>query len=179
LSSLITQAELAQPYLEGTVCLVVQDHRRHDFSTLASLQNLPLLTVGVDFDTDMAQRELEKFFPGVNIKPIRIETLADFFTQKTHGIDAIIEIAEAGTAWTLLYPEYSVVIPKPHIRKTPVGYAVARRNRELAEFLNDWVLAKRGDGSIRKVYDHWVLGQGAQKTEPRWSVIRDVLKWVD
>ena len=179
LPSLITQAVLSEPYLEGTVCLVVEDHRRHDFSTLASLQNLPQVAVGVDFDTDTAKRELEKFFPGVNIKPLRIETLYDFFTQKIQGIDAIVEIAEAGTAWTLLYPAYSVVIPKPHIRKTPVGYAVAKRNRELVNFLNGWVRAMKSDGSFERVYNHWVLGQGAIQTEPRWSFIRNVLKWVD
>jgi Na+/H+-dicarboxylate symporter/ABC-type amino acid transport substrate-binding protein len=179
LASLIAQAELSNPYLEGTVCLVTKDHRRHDFSTLASLQSLPQITVGVDYDIDTAKREFEKFFPGVNIRPIRIETLHDFFTQKTHGIDAIVEIAEAGTAWTLLYPGYAVVIPKPHMRKTPVGYAVAKRNRELVDFLNSWVLAKKGDGSFERIYNHWVLGQGAIRTEPRWSFIRNVLKWVD
>jgi ABC-type amino acid transport substrate-binding protein len=128
LSSLINQAGLSTPYLEGTISLVVEDHRR--------------------------------------------------FEKKTPGIDAVVNIAEAGTAWTLLYPDYSVVIPKPHIRKTPVGYAVARRNRELVEFLNNWVLAKKADGSIQRLYNHWVLGQGAMKTEPRWSFIRNVLGWV-
>ena len=179
LASLIAQADLSNPYLEGTVCLVVADHRRHDFSTLASLQNLPQVSVGVDYDTALAKREFEKFFPGVNFKPVRIETMHDFFTQKVHDIDAIVDIAEAGTAWTLLYPSYSVVIPKPHIRKAPMGYAAAKRNRELVDFLNSWVLAKKGDGSLERIYNHWVLGQGAIRTEPRWSFIRNVLKWVD
>jgi Na+/H+-dicarboxylate symporter/ABC-type amino acid transport substrate-binding protein len=179
LASLITQADLSTPYLEGTVCMVVEDHRRHEFNTLASIQNLSSITVGTDFDPATAKREIEKFFPGIKINMVRIDTLRDFFDKKTPGIDAVVDIAEAGTAWTLLYPEYSIVIPKRHIRKTPVGYAVARRNRELAEFLNDWVLAKKGDGSIRRIYNHWVLGKGAMKTEPRWSLIRNVLKWVD
>jgi len=179
LSDLIAQAELSTPYLEGTVCMVVEDHRRHDFSSLAAIQNLPSITVGVDYDPEAAKKEFEKFLPGVKFNVVRIPTLRHFFEKKTPGIDAVIRIAEAGTAWTLLYPEYSVVIPKPHIRKTPVGYAVARRNGELVEFLNDWVLAKKGDGSIGRVYRHWVLGEGALKTAPRWSFIRNVLGWVD
>ena len=145
----------------------------------AAIQKLPSVTVGVDYNPEVAQKELERYFPGINIKMVQIETLRDFFDKKVPGIDAVVETAEAGTAWTLLYPGYSVVIPKPHIPKTPVGYAVARRNRELVEYLNAWVLAKQGDGSIRRIYNHWVLGQGALKTEPRWSVIRNVLKWVD
>ena len=179
LPSLISQAELSTPHLEGTVCLVVADYRRHTFSSLASIQDLPLVTVGIDYDPEVAKKEFEGFFPGVNFKMVRIETLHDFFDQKVPGIDAVIEIAEAGTAWTLLYPEYSAVIPKPHPPKTPVGYAVARRNRELVEFINHWVLAKEGDGSSRRIYNHWVLGEGVMKTEPRWAFIRNVLKWVD
>ena len=179
LPSLISQFALSAPYLEGTVCLVVADHRRHAFSNLASMQKLPSISVGVDYDPEKAKKEFEKFFPGVNANMVRIDTLRDFFDQKIPGIDAVIEIAEVGTAWTLLYPKFSIVIPKPHIPKTPVGYAVARRNRELVEYFNDWVLAKKSDGSIRRIYNHWVLGEGALKTEPRWSVVRNVLKWVD
>ncbi len=179
LSNLITQAELSTPYLEGTICFVVEDHRRHDFSSLASIQNLPSITVGTDFDPRATQKAIEKFFPGIKIEMVRLPTLRDYFDKKVTGIDAVVQIAEAGTAWTLLYPEYTIVIPKQQIRKTPVGYAVSRRNRELVEFLNDWLLAKKGDGSIRRVYNHWVLGEGAKKTEPRWSFIRNVLGWVD
>jgi len=39
-------------------------------------------------------------------------------------------------------------------------------------------MAKR-DGTIDRLYDHWILGEGAQSTESRWSVIRDVLHRVE
>ena len=32
---------------------------------------------------------------------------------------------------------------------------------------------------IDQLYDHWILGRDAEKRGPRWSVIRDVLGWVD
>ena len=50
---------------------------------------------------------------------------------------------------------------------------------EVHDYVSTWVALKRGDGSIRHLYDFWVLGHGAQSTEPRWSVIRNVLGWVD
>jgi hypothetical protein len=28
-------------------------------------------------------------------------------------------------------------------------------------------------------YDYWILGRGAVKKAPRWSVMRDVLHWVE
>jgi hypothetical protein len=45
--------------------------------------------------------------------------------------------------------------------------------------VNTWVELKKRDGTIRRTYDHWILGKGAQRTGPRWCVIRDVLHWVD
>ena len=35
------------------------------------------------------------------------------------------------------------------------------------------------DGTVDAVFDHWILGQGAMKKQPRWSIIRNVLHWID
>jgi hypothetical protein len=35
------------------------------------------------------------------------------------------------------------------------------------------------DGTIDRLYAHWIHGEGTQSNEPRWSVIRDVLHWVE
>jgi hypothetical protein len=62
-----------------------------------------------------------------------------------------------------------VAVPKPMIIKQPLVYAVAGRDRELADFLSQWMELKRKSGAYRKRYDYWVLGQGAKKREPCWS----------
>jgi hypothetical protein len=41
------------------------------------------------------------------------------------------------------------------------------------------VLFAEKAGLIDNNYDYWILGQGAKKTEPRWSIMRDVLGWQD
>jgi hypothetical protein len=32
---------------------------------------------------------------------------------------------------------------------------------------------------IDELFDHWILGRGAEYDQPRWSIIRDMLGWVD
>jgi ABC-type amino acid transport substrate-binding protein len=56
---------------------------------------------------------------------------------------------------------------------------VARRDQEWVQFVNTWIELKRRDGTIDALYGHWILGKNAVKREPRWSVIRNVLHWVD
>jgi hypothetical protein len=39
-------------------------------------------------------------------------------------------------------------------------------------------LKKKG-GTIDKLYKHWILGKSEAFQKPRWSVIRDVLHWIE
>jgi len=72
-----------------------------------------------------------------------------------------------------------MVISQPTIH-IPVSYAVARGNTELLEAVNARLLVEQSRGTVGSLYDYWMLG-GATKTEgpARWSIIRDVLGWVD
>jgi hypothetical protein len=48
-----------------------------------------------------------------------------------------------------------------------------------ASFINTWIDLKRKDGTIETLYNYWVLGREAAHRQPRWSIIHDVLHWVD
>jgi len=70
-------------------------------------------------------------------------------------------------------------VPKPTYF-LPVAYSVAPSNTSLLQALNAWMLAEKSKGTVDELYRYWMLG--AAETEgrpPRWSVIRDVLHWVD
>jgi len=94
-------------------------------------------------------------------------------------VDAIAITAERGAAWSLLYPKYSVVVPQPDVIRLPLAYPVARGDRALADFLTSWIELKKGDGTIDRLYDYWILGKDAEPRSPRRSIIRNVLHWVD
>jgi hypothetical protein len=49
----------------------------------------------------------------------------------------------------------------------------------MAAFMNRWIDLKKKDHTIDRLYNHWILGRGAVDEEPRWSIIRDVLHWVE
>ena len=101
------------------------------------------------------------------------------FARGETELDAVLFTAEAGSAWTLLYPSFSVAIPQPDVVKVPMAYALPAGETELADYVNAWIEMTKRDGTIDRLYAHWILGEGAQSTEPRWSVIRDVLHWVE
>jgi len=174
-TSRIETLNFSDPYLELTVALVVRDHRRDEFINFESIRKIEGLTVTLVKDKSYLQR-VEKLLPRAEV--IELESNREFFERNVGSWDALITSAEVGSAWTLLFPQYTVVIPKPNIATYPLGYAVAKGNQDLLNFLNNWIQIKKNGTQMKAAYNLWILGQGAVPKQPRWSVIRNVLKWV-
>ena len=115
-------------------------------------------------------------FPEIEVVPL--ETERQFYENPPQEMDALLTSAEGGSAWTLIYPGYTVVIPASRPTRVPVAYVYGGPDPRFSGFLAHWIRLKRKDGTIDDLYDYWILGRGAQATGPRWSIIRDVLNWV-
>ena len=91
--------------------------------------------------------------------------------------DALLTTAEQGSAWTLLYPHYTVVIPEESIFKDFIAYPIPKGNLEFLNYLNQWLnIVKMSDFS-KKEYEYWILGQDPKAKKPRWSIMHNVLGW--
>ena len=119
-------------------------------------------------------------FPEASLTPIKDMAEQDSILDSgAQNLDAISDMAEEGGAWTLLYPAFTVVVPQPAIL-IPVAYAVAQDNNELLISTNAWLQTEKSKGTVNTLYNYWMLGGAIQvQRPPRWSVIRDVLNWVD
>ena len=93
------------------------------------------------------------------------------------GLDGLVFAAERGSAWTLMYPKFSVVIPEPDLVKVPLAYPIGGGDQVFVRFINTWIELKRKDGTLDGLYKYWILGQEAVPKQPRWSIIRNVLHW--
>jgi ABC-type amino acid transport substrate-binding protein len=48
-------------------------------------------------------------------------------------------------------------------------------DRDLADFINAWLVIRKASGALDLAYGYWVLGKGAEQPRRRWSIMRDVL----
>ena len=165
------------PYVDETLSFVVPDHRRADFSSAEWIRAAPGLRIAVP-NLPYLEEIVHREFPRVEIVPISVDRVADFFTGRVERVDALVFPAERGSYFTLLYPAFSVAVPHPLAIRFPLAYPVARRDLEFARFLGIWIDLQRKNGTVQALYDHWILGRDARPKQPRWSVIRNVLHWV-
>ena len=177
LREILPRVAYSVPYLDSTLGLVVRDRDRERFSEAAWIRRQARVTIGLVVDSQEMQERLHEQLGGGNVQFVVMGSPRDFMAGKVPSVDAFAMLAEAGAAWSILYPTMSAVVPKPNPVAFPVGVAVRRGERELAGFVDDWLVIQRTSGALRQAREYWVLGRGAQVSKPRWSVLHDVLGW--
>ncbi len=162
------------PYMTITAGLVVPDHQRGEFTTWTDIDQNKIVRLGI---TGGSRARLAKAeLPNTDI--VRIDSYLPFFEDNPQGLDAIIISAEAGSAMTILYPEYAVAIPEPHF-STPMGLMMAKGDQDFISLVSDFLELKNVDPAIDQLYDKWILGKDKTQKKRRWSIGRDVLGWID
>jgi Na+/H+-dicarboxylate symporter len=168
----IQQMDFTAPYMRLNLGLVMKDYMRDDFKSIQDMRKIPDLTVAVLKGSVYKARFKTS---ASKVKCIEIKSFKDFFDGKTKA-DVLLTSAEQGAAWTILYPSYTVVIPKPKIYKDLIAYAISKGDQEFLNFLNYWLELKEDSGVTQKMYRYWVLGKDVKKKKPRWSILHNVLK---
>ena len=164
------------PLRNATASLLVRDNRRQKFGRWAEIRELEPLRIGYLVTSLYYLNKLKGLLPEAELVPI--ESIEQQLDTGMLDVDAIVLAAELGTSWTLLYPDFSIVIPRP-LLGVPISYAIPVGERPLEDWVNAWLLLKLQDGTVQSLFDYWIEGKIGAVKPPRWSIIRDVLHWVD
>jgi ABC-type amino acid transport substrate-binding protein len=165
------------PHIEGTMAFVVRDGRRHDFSTFEALGELGHLKIGRVGTSKLGEQELRHRAGATRIDFVRLGVPDPFFDGSLPELDGLYVAAEIGSAWSLLHPEFAVVVPRPDPLRVPGGVALRAGEVEFGDYVDGWLVIERSSGNLQRAYDYWVLGRGAVQEKRRWSILQDVLGW--
>ena len=164
------------PYMDVTLAIVVPDHRKREFRDLDEVREIPDLKLAVIKGTFFAERA-RKVLPGNrNVEIVELDTAGEYFGGRFQAVDGLVVSAESGSAWTLRYPKFAVANPLKGRIRVPLYY-LTTSDPEFEKFLQNWLTLKRFDGTYDQLYDHWILGLDKKNTQPRWSILHDVLGW--
>jgi len=166
----------ADSLVELTGALLVPDHQRKNFFSRSAINQLGPIKLGIVGAPRISKR-FKVQFPEIEL--IAIDSHLDYFSGDREDLSGLAVVAEIGAAWTLRYPQYSVVIPSDVEIGSPLVYPVAPDAVDLVAFVERWAALAEDDGTTDELYDYWILGRGVEDPGPRWSVIRDVLHWVE
>lgn len=169
-------ASFSRAYLDLTLAFVVRDHERHLYEDIETLQLEENLTIAL-ISSHYFEPRIRALLPDAHI--VFLEAAEDFFNGNGQGADALLLSAEEGAAYSYRYPQYTVINARDGTIRIPAVYAVPKGDIETMAFVSNWVYLKQRDGTVDRLYDYWMLGGAAKPRKHRWSVVRDVLGWLD
>jgi len=161
-------------YTHHTAGLILKDARRDEFSDVEYIKTKETLNLGV-LSNGYYKKMIQESFP--DAKLTIVESPRMYFKGKYKDIDAFVYSTESGSAWAMLYPEYTAIVPKGFKLKVPVGFPLPKGNVAYAQYINTWLELKKDNGFQAQVYDYWILGKNPESIKPRWSVMKDVFGW--
>jgi Na+/H+-dicarboxylate symporter len=169
-------ASFSRSYLDMTLAFIVRDHEREAFYDLDLLHDREDISIAL-VSSQYFEPRLKRLIPKAEF--VYLESAEEFFASQTVHADALVLTAEEGSAYTYRYPQFTVVRPSHGKIRLPAAYAVPKGDVEMLEFVSNWVDLKRKEGTVDELYNYWMLGGVSKRREARWSIIRDVLGWVD
>ncbi len=81
--------------------------------------------------------------------------------------------------WCLAHPEFTTLPFYGAFGKKYFSYPVKIGSWPLISFVNEWLALKQEQGFASKQKEYWFLGKVKTSDAKRWSIISDVLHWVD
>ncbi|MBS0625420.1 MAG: cation:dicarboxylase symporter family transporter [Verrucomicrobia bacterium] len=168
----LKEMDFTHPYDEENNVLIVPLKKAEEFldiNQVTSRQGLKLGAIGAYNEV------VQRHFPSANLLPV--ETLDSLVRGE---IDAWVTSRSLGTIWCVNHPDFVVIDYGDQIGKFYLSYPVKIGiSFEWISFLNNWLILKEQSGFKTEMKRYWMEGEPPKKLPPRWSILRDVLHWIN
>ncbi len=154
----MAQFTLTMPYSTQNIAIVVKDKRRAEFTDWDTILQREDLTLGIPETFFYKKAVARNFTKG---KAWEISTPRLFFKSEFEHIDAMIYGAAASSAWTLLNPDYTVVVPKPELAPLFMAFPINKDDHAFELFMRNWISMKQQSKTIDKLFNYWIEGNSS------------------
>ncbi len=175
---IIERGKFTSPYIALHLAFITKDGRKNDFERFEDVVMMKGLKIAIVNQSEY-YKTASTIFSQATIIPL--DNPNQFFNHSNADADVLLTTAETGTALTLIHPFYDVAILQPiDTYRIMCAYVVSKNcDDAFLMFLNYWLQMEEAYGSLDKKYQYWVLGENTENKPPRWSIIKDVLHWIE
>lgn len=172
----LEKVDFTDLYYHSNLSLIVRDDIASHFYSIEEILQRKKLKVAVIDDPEIIRIARWNFLEN------QIVLLDNYhMLPKQKEIDAALWTQEITEAWVTIHPGYASIIPHGMLPNWPLAmaYMINKESTGLKEFLNYWMKLPDIEDFNNKQYRQWLLRQPLNKEQPRWSVLHNVLHWVD
>lgn len=147
---------LSVPYSSQSIAFLVKEERRKEFSDWESIVTREDLIIGIP-EIFYSENVVKRYFEQTTAWEISTPRL--FFREKYQHIDAMLFGAATASAWTLINPDYTVIVPKPARPALSMAFAIAPDDNTFEVFIRNWIVMKQKNDDIEHLFNYWIAGK--------------------
>jgi ABC-type amino acid transport substrate-binding protein len=167
----ILDLQFTNSYIEQPNVLVVPVNRINHFTDLNQVQQNKALRIGAIGEYASVVR---------NHFPQAILASSEWVEElQKNKVDCVLWSELPAYIWCLAHPGFTTVSFGHSLGKKYFAYPCDAQTDQFIHFLNDWINLKQEQGFELKQREYWFLGKIEVPQEKRWSIIRNVLHWVE
>jgi Na+/H+-dicarboxylate symporter len=170
----LTALSASAPYYQSPTALLVPSARAQRFRSRETILAMRGLRLAMSVDP-VLHPMWARLFPNAEIVMVPDYRTPPDFSR----VDAAIWTLEQAAALARSHPGITAVVPRDLGHPFLLSYLMPPGSDEMAHFVNYWLELRRADGMRTREVNYWILGRPRAVAAPRWSVLRDVLHWID
>ena len=165
---------VSKAYLQSQLALIVRSDKAQRFVNGPHIKRENGLKIAI-FKSDILEPMARTLFPQAEVVVV-----PDYDALlRDESIDAALWTLEQARAWAAANPGFSAVVPTEFGAPLLIAYLMPPNSSEFANFLNQWLDLQTANGFEQRMKEYWLEGKPRVDQQPRWSIIRNVLHWVD
>ena len=82
-------------------------------------------------------------------------------------------------AFALAHRGFTAVVPEDIGSPFLIAYLMPPKSQQLQSYVDRWIEIQQANGFAQEQYRYWIEGIPSETKEQRWSILRNVLRWVD
>jgi Na+/H+-dicarboxylate symporter len=166
----ILTMQFSEAYLEDSDALVLSTKNMKKYSSIEDIEKDPNFKLGV---TGAYRQVAATHFPHTTLIEGIIDDLA------LNKFDGYLWAGLQSYIWCLTKQNFTTSTYQGELGKKYFAYPMAENTQQFRNFLNEWMFLKQEQGFTHRQRQYWFLGKEYNPEAKRWSILRDVLHWVE
>jgi proton glutamate symport protein len=165
---------VSKPYLQSQLALIVRSDKADRFLSGPELKRETGLRIAT-LESDIMIPLARTLFPHA-----QIVIVPDYdVLLRDESIDAGLWTLDQAKAWAAANPGFSAAIPSDLGPPLLMAYLMPPNSEAFVGFLDQWLDLQRVNGFEQRMREYWLEGKPRLDDRPRWSIVRNVLHWVE
>jgi ABC-type amino acid transport substrate-binding protein len=166
----IMNMQFTEAYLEDSNALIIPTKNLEKYRTLEDVEKNPNFKIGISG----AYKEVAAtHFPHLPVVEGNIDDLA------LNKFDGYLWAELQSYIWCLTNPNFTTLTYHGQLGKKYFAYPMTLNAQQFVYFANEWLFLKQEQGFAYRQRQYWFLGKEYNPKAKRWSILRDVLHWVE